>query len=190
MLGHTEIERALRMWATNGSRAKKVKMYNSHWNPDLALIDENKSLVTVYEIKPERTGYSDLRQGIVQSLEGFIYGCKSYLVINIAYVPDIEKILSLIPQIGLITYNHDGKFELSKEAEIPKECGIVASRFIDSDNIIRLGPRTAKRRYNRKRGKGGKILVQGCSYIRNGLVVRCPSHSRRRPDRRLAELAI
>jgi len=160
-----------------------VRVTNSHWRPDLAFL--NDEIVSVYEIKPELISYSELRQGLMQCLEGLINGYKSYLVIDDSYIPELNKFLPFLPKLGIIMYSANKQLSLISESSIPeqaKEVSKLATIYTKEESEIVIPIHQHKRKGHKR---GTAVKVRACVYTRqSGVTISSPAYTRKRPNRK------
>jgi len=138
---------------------------NNHWRPDIVLLAPNNKFAVAYEIKSPNPSHKELRFGIIQTLEGFIYGFCSYYVI---YDKDYDTIKHLLfDQIGIFTYNSEGGLSLIKDAETPT----------DSKDIV-------KDLLNKQIPKPRKVKIRNYNMIRNGKLIHVRGHLAKRKSKR------
>ena len=157
----------------------QVRVSNLHWIPDSAFLTPDKKLILVYEVKQPGVRYGALRHGLIQTLEGIIYGFKSYLVISRLQLSRIDKFLLFLPQLGIITYSDVGELSITKEAEIPLNAEKITYNLLNSESTRKIVLRE-KGKHTRR---GTAVKVKNYSYTRAGKNVESPAYTRKKPNR-------
>ncbi len=190
-LTHSNIITRLNGWL-RGQAFIQVKVSNLHWVPDSAFLNPSKTAIYIYEVKTPRTSYCYIRQGLIQALEGAVYGFVSYLVVSSLHLSEIDKLLPFLPQLGVITYSDSGDMSIVKEAEVPLNAEDITKkllsasktkRLIDREIIVsRSKLRLTFTKKNKQKYRGITVKVKAYSYIRKGKCVHSPAYTRKRPD--------
>ena len=103
-LSHNEVQQHVRDWLTD-SGYKKANTSQFLQYSDVLLLEPTEEFVCCYEIKSEVISHGEIRQGIMQAIEGLLLGAKSYLVICDKYLPKLDLFLPYLPKFGIITYS-------------------------------------------------------------------------------------
>lgn len=185
-LTHNEVQDAAIDWVrSDGARAR---ISRPHWIPDFSFVFQG--IGSVYEVKPELINRSELRHGLVQALDGFMYGYKSYLIISDKYISEVNRYLPYFPQIGIISYSRDKDFTIVVESGIPYNnieaskniCLYTLSNVEKEDDFVIIGK---SRNGKSKRGRPATaVKVDGYSYIKNGKTVTVPRYNRKKSKKR------
>ena len=161
-----------------------IKVSGHGWIPDAAAVWGD--LACVFEAKADYAGYSGVRIGLAQALDGFIKGYKSYLVIPVSLLPHTTNFLPYLPQVGVITYSEEVGFSIVVEGLTPNQCNSLAL-----EQLKKIGKIVSKaERYvtnsltpdkNIKSRQHGSVKVKEFLYMRKGHLIKVKGYSRRKP---------
>lgn len=179
---HKNTQDSVEQWLiSTGYQKARPEKFN-HFNPDLTLTEPNSLAKCCYEVKPDYASYDDLRRGIIQTVEGLIIGYKSYLVISINHLPEINMFLPCLPKIGVITYqtfieNPDLQFNIEQEPEATQEY-----RYLIESLIITESNKIVKHKSSSKGTK--RIRVSEYEMRRKGKLIHVPGYLRKKRSKK------